>query len=510
MQFIGRKRRPLRLTGDRNEQLYQHVLQFYTIPPIGNISLKEFEDFAIERLQLLCVIERVGLKHMKSSEDYRLALINELKKKKLDKNIKRNVEIEDMTNTLYDERQKDHISHFILRLAYCRTEQQRRWFINQEVDLFKFRLNNETTDSIKNFLKLNNLDYQPIDSDEKNKIISFLLDSSSLKLDSIQKMDYFKVHFTEVLDLVQCRKTYLRKGYAYIPSIDLTTIIVNLFRMKLSQALASMARSLPELEEDGRLLNMLKNLAQQYLESDYNTSKTQNSDSITPDMIDKLADTSFPLCMKNLHKNLRQNHHLRHGGRMQYGLFLKAIGLNLENALSFWRKEFTKIMDSDRFDKNYAYNIRHNYGKEGKRTNYTPYSCTKIITSNQPGAGDCHGCPFKHADISVLTEKLQSSSINQQNVQEIKDLVSKGHYQSACTRYFEFIHKTSVDQIISHPNQYFEESQKILKGHVVKEETTKITTIKSQVFANDEDEQWNTEDNFPSNQEMEEILKSFS
>lgn len=53
--------------------------------------------------------------------------------------------------------------------------------------------------------------------------------------------------------------------------------------------------------------------------------------------------------MRQLHKALRENHHLRHGGRMQYGLFLKGIGLTLDQALQFWRSEFIKgKVDADK------------------------------------------------------------------------------------------------------------------------------------------------------------------
>lgn len=76
--------------------------------------------------------------------------------------------------------------------------------------------------------------------------------------------------------------------------------------------------------------------------------------------------------MKNLHTNLRRDKHLRHGGRMQYGLFLKAIGLSIEEALVFWRMAFSNMTD-DKFRKDYAYNIRHNYGLEGHRKNYSAY-----------------------------------------------------------------------------------------------------------------------------------------
>lgn len=53
--------------------------------------------------------------------------------------------------------------------------------------------------------------------------------------------------------------------------------------------------------------------------------------------------------MRQLHKALRDNHHLRHGGRMQYGLFLKGIGLKLEQALQFWKSEFIRgKVDADK------------------------------------------------------------------------------------------------------------------------------------------------------------------
>jgi DNA primase large subunit len=40
-------------------------------------------------------------------------------------------------NQLYHERRKDHISHFVLRLAFCRTEDQRKWLLQQETELFR-------------------------------------------------------------------------------------------------------------------------------------------------------------------------------------------------------------------------------------------------------------------------------------------------------------------------------------------------------------------------------------
>ena len=50
-------------------------------------------------------------------------------------------------------------------------------------------------------------------------------------------VDYYKVPFTEALDLVRQRRVYLQGGYAYIPNDELVSIITAMFRAHLSLAM---------------------------------------------------------------------------------------------------------------------------------------------------------------------------------------------------------------------------------------------------------------------------------
>jgi len=109
----------------------------------------------------------------------------------------------------------------------------------------------------------------------------------------------------------------------------------------------------------------------------------------------------------------------------------------------------------EKFSKDYSYNIRHNYGQEGKRTNYSSHSCVKIITSNHPSAGDHHGCPFRHFSPENLRSTLRASQVPEPNVQEMLELVKNQHFQVACTRYYEITHKLPTQtELIEHPNTY--------------------------------------------------------
>lgn len=139
----------------------------------------------------------------------------------------------------------------------------------------------------------------------------------------------------------------------------------------------------------------------------------------------------------------------------------------MEDAVVFWKKAFAKKTTEDQFQKSYLYNIRHNYGQEGKRANYAPYSCHKIITTNAPYSGDHHGCPFKHFGMDSLSSFLSqlkmpgptsSTLLSPSGVREIVDLASSHHYQIACTRLFELSRKCTTKSLepISYPHQFYE------------------------------------------------------
>ncbi|KRZ82392.1 DNA primase large subunit [Trichinella sp. T8] len=184
-----------------------------------------------------------------------------------------------------------------------------------------------------------------------------------------------------------------------------------------------------------------------------------------------LSVTSFSLCTRRLYDELKRAHHLRHGGQMQLGLFLKKIGLSLNESLKFWEYHFRLKIDAEKFQSQYAHSIRHNYGKEGKRADNAVYSCLKIIMNNPPGNDDLNGsmCPFKHCDAEHLQQLLKNCGIHKDNIKNIVRInyASNNHYNKACSIFFDCMHKFpegGFGEFITHPNQYFDESRKLGTG----------------------------------------------
>nr|CCA16468.1 DNA primase putative [Albugo laibachii Nc14] len=430
------------------------MLSMYETPPIVEVTLEEFEQFAINRLRAL-----------KAVENFRLGSTNVKEKgERLEKVLLKNLPLRSAIPTNSDRAQEDMLrdvlSHYFLRIAFCQTEELRRWFIQQESVLFRYRLDNMMRAEKLMFMKENGILFDEVSMSEIEKIkdkLTAVRDSCTLdRKERLRPLcSYFKVG---------ARRVYIENGSAYVPFDQVVSILATRFRASLSKALAQAYRKYNRstISRDGRLIPILNNLAKHHIDADYigqSSTVFSSREKVTPETLDMLSRTSMPLCMRNLHKALLTDHHLRFTGRQQYGLFLKGTGLQLEDAIAFWRQHFCKRMTVDEFNKTYAYNIRHNYGKEGKRKDYVPYSCMSIITGNPPKSGEHHGCPYRHSEKDRLRKMLDG--VKEHEKDEIIRLVNGRHFQVACKKYFELQHpEYNGDLAVNHPNKYFEESRR--------------------------------------------------
>ena len=320
----------------------------------------------------------------------------------------------------------------------------------------------------KEFLDEINLKVGVVSQEEYDRIKGLLAAVQGKAATSTYR-DFFKVPFEAVPSLVSTRRVFVQRGWAYVGSNQMAPLIVGHFKTHLKAALQAAAKSWPHIaatDECNRLAPIVSFLSKQYLGPDYSEVKASGGSAATLEEIPGLAQTHFPLCMRHLYNSLDSNHHLKHQGRMQFGLFLKGIGLPLDSALQFWKRAFAPKVPGDKFEKNYAYNIRHNYGKEGKRADYTPYTCMKIISST-PGSGEHHGCPYNTFSEASLRAQLQQMQITGADQKQVMDLSKNHHYQLACGRVFQLTHNgAAADEGINHPNQFYDLSRQCCQAKI--------------------------------------------
>jgi len=458
---------------------------FYDVPPGCQINIETMETLAVERLRFLRVMEKhASLSSIKGSDEWRANIFADLKgqgleaysnfQSKADKSGKEALKV-------LQNRARDHFSHFILRLAYCRTEDLRRWFVAQELDAFRWRCDMATDDDIRDFMMDYDLKFTEVSTEEKDRLASELLAVQQSQyqhgLEKGLQPKYFKVHFTEALELVRKRSVLISQGYCYVPVSEMRILLHFMFKSLLIQNLALTAKVLPNLDEDDRLIRMLSDLDRRYTGDEDFSNCDGEQPSIKPEMISPLsAKGAFPMCMRSMQNALDTTHHLKYKARLQYGLFLKGVGLSLDDAIRFFRGEFTKAnIPADKFDKEYTYNIRYNYGKEGKKVNWLPWNCMRIIMENV-GPGENHGCPYRHHDPDVLKANLVKSGIavGSDDLNQILQASKEGHFQKACALQFRASHKGAElsTGITQHPNQFYQES---INGGPTKKKTTLVT-----------------------------------
>ena len=86
----------------------------YDVPPTFDVTIEEFETCALDRLRILAEIESSAARNRTAEE------LKDVVLKQSTKYLQLNMTKGDNGET-DGERRRDHLSHFVLRLAFCRS-----------------------------------------------------------------------------------------------------------------------------------------------------------------------------------------------------------------------------------------------------------------------------------------------------------------------------------------------------------------------------------------------------
>ncbi|KRY25220.1 DNA primase large subunit, partial [Trichinella britovi] len=109
-------------------------------------------------------VEMAGGRFPKFSENYMKFLDGQLREINFKIAISSSYARGQATSSVLKQRLEDAQSHFLLLIDFAETYaeifQDKQWFLQQEVDLFHFRILYERNDSIRDFLSQNNITYE--------------------------------------------------------------------------------------------------------------------------------------------------------------------------------------------------------------------------------------------------------------------------------------------------------------------------------------------------------------
>ncbi|KAJ8718859.1 hypothetical protein PYW07_016415 [Mythimna separata] len=338
----------------------------------------------------------------------------------------------------------DNVGHFILCIITNLSENREfsEFVLKAELELFKRRLSALTAYEMRSFAK------KLLRSIKKHDSIPTLIESLQVLCQHLMLKDIaqhicashssncsvhnISLHFKQCLHLVARRQVEITNGVATIPCGRWKQYLISLFRENLLNRINK--TDVTPLKSDSRIMELLRKMRKEFPLSKDMTKVLLSRD------VDSVS-TFFPPCMLNLHQNLRRRHRLSHTQRFHYSLFLKDIGMPVEEAVGFWRAEYRLHPNGnhscchnwDKDEKKYMYGIRHMYGLEGCKKNYASVSCQRIQSiDNSCSEG---GCPFKSFDYDKMVPLLKNCS--EPVLSQISELRRKGLYTSACMLFMQ-------------------------------------------------------------------------
>jgi DNA primase large subunit len=446
-------------------------LSFYTDAPDAELSVREFEEVTCDRLKVLHAFDRLcGYDTMLAKiPDLRGKLSPGIREARLDQPTPAPGKYDEFPALKQEFQRRDTISHFVLRLAFCKTRDARQWFLNQEQRLFILRFDTLSLDAKEAFAqscgfpckRFDPAKWDDLSLSDLQKTTYGARDFESKVLETI----FYEMPFYDINpNLISTRKVVMKWGTAFVPTSALKLILASRFKERLNVGLDRAFQGLPSVMADPRVggfIRILQDHGMQLLVAP-KASSEDIGERLTPENFNELLLRSFPPCMRRTVESQRERKkHLKHTGKLQLRPFLKDCGFTFEESVRWWREELTRDPEIDvtSFEKNYLYDVEHTYGKKGHFQGQRAFGCPKIIGFPSETTGQCHGCLFK-LDMPMIKQELHKWKVPEASALEMEKLINNGkHYQLACIEYFKSTHLGhSGDGVGNSPGDFFKES----------------------------------------------------
>ncbi|WEL38679.1 DNA primase large subunit [Encephalitozoon hellem] len=334
----------------------------------------------------------------------------------------------------------DILSHFFCRVVCSQDPWTATWFVNAEVNLLRHKISKNPSGA-RSFFLTEILPHMEGAKVEDGILMLGMKSRYNPDVAGGMVSSNILVHFTKVIDLVGKRAVIPERGYIRLNDEGVRSMLVNEYRRYLDGRMDELVEtSLRDPDE------RMKALSTELLAS---STKCERNISFSLDESEKY----LPPCIQAIMEKLRRNKHLKYNDRQILCLFLKDCGMSIDDAIDFFRNSFK--VGREVFDKEYLYSIRHNYGLEGKRANYSCFTCSKIAnTTNEERKSSC---PFVEDEeyIRKLSEEAEV---------DIEDVIGVGSFNGKCTRFLEKLTHRKQERLVVTPIRYYFECKSLGEG----------------------------------------------
>lgn len=264
-----------------------------------------------------------------------------------------------------------------------------------------------------------------------------VLDTMFRRWDDITHGREFEVQvsFEHALSLVSNRSVTLKKGVATVTAPFLGELLTCLFEETFRQGIDHFGRSanFRKLFQDERMVHLGRTLKELFNRRHSRHMPHEQK----PLHWSRVAAESFwfPPCMAKIYNLLRKENRLSHENRFCFSLFLKELGLPLSESLLFWEHFYSRPAGqgatcSHKWHKDgrqLRYSVRHMYGLEGARKDYTAHSCRRLQ--------DAEFCPFKSTDVRTDPAFEKDANLMAEDIEDLAQLCQDGRATAACKFY---------------------------------------------------------------------------